>query len=152
MKHAMLCCAATGALLFSAAGHAADSGGAACAYIVERGSETIHQTGFSVVQLGAAPGRIALPAAPRGSTAVGCIRDTAVPFPNDYKVLAEGWPLVIQAPATRRRAGVVAVLSIRDNQFHYSVTEGEVTVVEREQIAARIEGFYEAWDTLIAMN
>ena len=79
---------------------------------------------------------------PANVKAVQCGRDSVVPLPNDYKVLAAGFPLSILA-----RDGRVAVLEAGpEGKLGLRTLEGKLSIDEDTRVKALIEEAQPAFD------
>jgi hypothetical protein len=75
------------------------------------------------------------PDAPAGSVAVDCGRDSIVPLPYDYRVVAADYPFII----TVADEGRLAALEIKDGRLQFRMMKGDVTPSEERQIQEFID-------------
>lgn len=95
---------------------------------------------FHVIGATARDGPLAVDLPP-GTAAIACPRSSIIPAPNDWKVLAAGYPLLIMendGPPDSRRTGS---LEAPDGHFTYRLVRGRFTAAEMEQVSARLNQF-----------
>jgi len=77
------------------------------------------------------------PRLPPGS-GIACVRRSIVPAPNDWKLLAAGYPLSILVPGTVERIGV---LEVSQGQVRFRVLDGQLTPDEAPLVLDRLSTF-----------
>jgi hypothetical protein len=82
--------------------------------------------------------------APARVQGVMCGRSSLVPSPNDYKVVAAGFPLTIATNA--EKPGRMAVLELDKGRLQYRALEGKFTTHELEALLPVLNAMQTALD------
>jgi len=81
---------------------------------------------------------------PEGTGAIACPRSSIIPAPNDWKVLAAGYPLMIMetgGPPGNHRVGA---LEASQGQVRLRMVAGDLTESETQQLRTRLNQLQES--------
>lgn len=112
-----------------------------CHIVTRDGQNPTPLIGVGVMERAARPGMFSLRLpADMEVDALLCFRSSAIPGPDDWEVVAAGFPLYLTE--TRDSGNVTTLLEISDDQFRVRIIDGALTSSERQQAAARLETYY----------
>ncbi|MEE2565478.1 hypothetical protein [Hyphobacterium marinum] len=112
-----------------------------CHIVTNDGENPTPLVGVSVMERAAQPGMFSLRLpSDMEVDALLCFRSSAIPGPDDWEVVAAGFPLYLTE--SRASGDVTTLLEITDDQFRVRIIDGTLTSAERQAVAARLESYY----------
>lgn len=112
-----------------------------CHIVTRDGQNPTALVGVGVMERAARPGMFELRVPDDMEVdALLCFRSSAIPGPDDWEVVAAGFPLYL---TERRDSGnVTTLLEIAHDQFRVRIIDGALTSGERHAVASRLESYY----------